>query len=226
MKINEIITESKAKPKKLRESAEVAELGRAMMDMAVKHKDDEVSNNMSSLGDTLTRFGTRLGPKNIKDVVKQTGLQPETIQQYMQQAQQYLEKHGPVRSGAGVGDDDMDDEKEGYMREDEGVTPDQIKAYQKWFKKWNQLPTNNGDYNYAKGIIKGYSDTGDMEGDASSPKDPNEKAYIELFKIFPEFDRDVEAIAQAIDDAGILAVDPFYKGATFNPRSGTRGEIK
>lgn len=117
MKINEIITESKTKTKKLRESTEVAELGRAMMDMAITNKDDEVSNNMSTLGDTLTRFGTRLGPKNIKDVVKQTGLQPETIQQYMQAAQQYLEKHGPVRSGADVGDD-MDDEYESYVREE------------------------------------------------------------------------------------------------------------
>lgn len=94
----------------IKESTEVAELGRAMMDIAIKQKDDEVSNNMSTLGDTLTRFGTRLGPKNIKDVVKQTGLQPDTIQQYMQLAQKYVEKHGPVRTGADhSAPDDMDD---------------------------------------------------------------------------------------------------------------------
>ena len=111
MKINEIITESKTKTRKLKESTEVAELGRAMMDLAIKNKDDEVSNNMSTLGDTLTRFGTRLGPKSLKDVVKQTGLQPETIQQYMKAAQDYVEKHGPVRSGADVGSDDDTEDK-------------------------------------------------------------------------------------------------------------------
>lgn len=103
MKINEI-TSKKKKP--IKESTEVAEIGRAMMDMAIKQKDDEVSNNMSTLGAALTRFGTVSGPQDIKGVVKQTGLQPETIQQYMKAAKQYVEKHGPVRSGSDQGGDD------------------------------------------------------------------------------------------------------------------------
>lgn len=119
MKINEVITESKAKPKKLKENSEVAELGRAMMDMAARHKDDDVSNELSTLGDALTRFGTNLGPKSIKDVVKQTGLDTSKIQKYMQAAQQYLEKHGPVRSGVSdMDDDNFDDEKEGFVHEE------------------------------------------------------------------------------------------------------------
>lgn len=113
MKINEVITESNTKTRKLKENTEVAELGRAMMDMAVKHKDDEVSNNLSSLGDALTRFGTPVGPKSVKDIVKQTGIDDKTIQKYMAAAQKYMEKHGPVRSGAGTGDD-MDDSEEQY----------------------------------------------------------------------------------------------------------------
>jgi len=116
MKINEIITESNTKPAKnrrLKENTEVAEIGRAMMDMAIKQKDDEVSNNLSSLGDALTRFGTRVGPQNIRDVVKQTGVDEKTIQQYMAAAQKYLEKHGPVRSG-GVSSDTDDFDNEGY----------------------------------------------------------------------------------------------------------------
>ena len=111
MKINEVITET-AKPTKLKENAEVAEIGRAIMDMAIKQKDDELSNQMSSVGDALTRFGTNTGPKSIKDLVKQTGVDQSMIQKMMAAGQKYLEKHGPVRSGAGAGE--MDDEPEEY----------------------------------------------------------------------------------------------------------------
>jgi len=105
MKINEI-TDVKNKGKKLKENSEVAEIGRSMMDMAVSQKDEEVSNNLSSLGDALTRFGTTMGPKNIKDLVKQTGVDQGTIQKYMAAAQKHLEKNGPVRSGVADMDDD------------------------------------------------------------------------------------------------------------------------
>jgi len=109
MKINEVITES-SKPRKLKENAEVAEIGRAIMDMAIKQKDDDLSNQMSSVGDALTRFGTTVGPKSIKDLVKQTGVDQSMIQKMMAAGQKYLEKHGPVRSGTATGDgDDIDD---------------------------------------------------------------------------------------------------------------------
>lgn len=111
MKINEI-TDIKPKGKKLKENSEVAEIGRSMMDMAVTQKDDEVSNNLSTLGDALTRFGTNLGPKSIKDLVKQTGLDQGTIQKYMAAAQKHLEKTGPVRSGVADMDDDNFDKEE------------------------------------------------------------------------------------------------------------------
>lgn len=101
MKINEI-TESK----KLKESNDIAEIGRAMMDMAATHKDDEESNQMSSLGDALTRFGTNMGPKNIKDLVKQTGVEPEQIQELMKAAKQHLDQQGPIRTGVSDMDDD------------------------------------------------------------------------------------------------------------------------
>ena len=101
MKINEVTTPSRT----LKENDQVAELGRAMMDMAAKHKDDEVSNALSSVGDALTRFGTNLGPKSLEEVVKQTGVQAKTIQKFMAAAQKHVEKTGPVRSGAGQGDD-------------------------------------------------------------------------------------------------------------------------
>jgi hypothetical protein len=119
MKINEVITESKAKPRKLKESTDVAEIGRTMMDMAIKQKDDEVSNNMSTLGAALTRFGTRAGPQNIKDVVKQTGLDANTIQKYMQAA---MAEPGHGQKGrnpdAVSSNDDEEDDFEGYVREE------------------------------------------------------------------------------------------------------------
>ena len=110
MKITEI-TDVKNKGKKLRENSGVVELGRSMMDMAVTQKDEEVSNNLSSLGDALTRFGTNMGPKNIKDLVRQTGLDQGTIQKYMAAAENHLEKNGPNRAGVNdMDDDNFDDE--------------------------------------------------------------------------------------------------------------------
>lgn len=143
MKINEIITEAKTRPRKLKESTEVAELGRALMDIAVKQKDDEVSNNMSTLGDTLTRFGSRLGPQNIKDVVKQTGLQPDTIKQYMQLAQQHVEKYGPVRTGADNAANN--DEKEGYVREEDESGAEEHRDTWKEINKYNKQSKQSKD---------------------------------------------------------------------------------
>jgi len=99
----------------VKENSEVAEIGRALMDMSVKQKDDELSNQMSSVGDALTRFGTNLGPKSIKDIVKQTGVQPEMIQKMMAAGQQHIEKRGgPVRTGTDASSTDdagYDDEE-------------------------------------------------------------------------------------------------------------------
>jgi hypothetical protein len=110
MKINEVITESK-KSTKLKENTEVAEIGRALMDMAVKQKDDDIANQMSSVGDALTRFGTNLGPKSIKDLVKQTGVQQDMIQKMMAAGQKHMEKRGgPVRTGTDAPEPEDDED--------------------------------------------------------------------------------------------------------------------
>ena len=52
----------------------LAEIGRKMMDMAQKEKNDTLSNAMSRLGDLLTKYGTTYGPKDMKDLEKKSGM--------------------------------------------------------------------------------------------------------------------------------------------------------
>jgi len=221
MKINEVITESK-KSTKLKENTEVTEIGRTMMDMAIKQKDDEVSNNMSTLGAALTRFGTRAGPQNIKDVVKQTGLDPNTIQKYMKAAVNNPDHGKAARQPDDGTEYNPDDEPdaEGYVREEDKkeVSPEQINAYKKWFKKWNQIDSVSGEQPYAEGIMRAFMDTGDVDGDGRSNRDPNQKAYDDLNRIFPEFDKDIEEMGYAIDQAGVTALDPLDTGPQTGPR--------
>jgi len=68
----------------------IANIGRALMShsetASMKGKtDDEIRmfNQMSSLGNALTRFGTAFGPKSVEDIVKDTDLNPKMIQQLM-----------------------------------------------------------------------------------------------------------------------------------------------
>ena len=97
MKINEVIAEAQeASP----QEKKLADLGRRLMDISSKMpmkglSDEEIgkTNKMSALGDALTRFGTAFGPKNIKDLIKATGLEPNEIQELLAMAQ----KAGPAK---------------------------------------------------------------------------------------------------------------------------------
>ena len=54
-------------------------MGRKLMDMAAKEKNDMISNAMARLGDELTNWGTTYGAKNLNDLTKKTGLKPNII---------------------------------------------------------------------------------------------------------------------------------------------------
>ena len=94
MKINEI-TAREADYENSDQARKLAALGRTMMDISANmpmkgasDADIEKSNKMSSLGDALTRWGTSFGPKNVKDLVKTTGLEPKEIQELLAMASQ------------------------------------------------------------------------------------------------------------------------------------------
>ena len=59
MKIKDIMVEMQ-KTSLDPQHAKLAELGRTLMDMAAKHKDDVESNQMAKLGSAMTEFGTSL----------------------------------------------------------------------------------------------------------------------------------------------------------------------
>ena len=83
MKINEVTEagmETDPKHKKL------ANIGRALMThsetASMKGADDAkigMFNQMSSLGNNLTKFGTTFGPRSLQDLMKSTGLNAESI---------------------------------------------------------------------------------------------------------------------------------------------------
>jgi len=87
MKITEVTEarfETDPKQRKL------ANIGRALMThsetASMKGKTDAeigMFNQMSSLGNALTKFGTDFGPKNVQDLVKETGMSPQMIQKFM-----------------------------------------------------------------------------------------------------------------------------------------------
>jgi len=108
MKINEV-TKPVAETEMTAQQRQLSEIGRTLMDMAITNKDDEESNNMSKLGDTLTQYGAAFGPKNLQDVVKKTGLNPKVIQGLLHKAQAQLKSSGPVRKGAQVPDEEPED---------------------------------------------------------------------------------------------------------------------
>jgi|TARA_A200000159_G_scaffold143128_1_gene147151 hypothetical protein len=68
----------------------VAAIGRKLMDISVNMpmkglKDDEIarSNRMSSFGDALTRFGTSFGPRNLKEVLKLSGVTQAEAEEFL-----------------------------------------------------------------------------------------------------------------------------------------------
>jgi len=92
---------------------QLADLGRRLMDISAKMPmkgatDDEIakSNKMSALGDALTRFRTLFGPKNVKDIIKITGLESGEIAELLALAK----KSAPVKQDAPSADDKDDDE--------------------------------------------------------------------------------------------------------------------
>jgi hypothetical protein len=87
MKINEV-TEAgmETDPK----HKELANIGRALMAYSetapMKGKTDAevgVFNQMSNLGNNLTKFGTIFGPRSLQDLMKSTDLNAETIKKMM-----------------------------------------------------------------------------------------------------------------------------------------------
>ena len=69
----------------------VANVGRKLMDIAATTsmkglKDEEIGryNRMASFGDTLTRFGTPFGPRNLEEVLKTSGISKKEAAEFMQ----------------------------------------------------------------------------------------------------------------------------------------------
>ena len=94
MKINEV-TEA-VRPGYADDSkyAQVARLGRRLMDMSANMpmkgaSDDDIdkSNKMSSFGDALTRFGSSFGPKNMAELIKSARVTPEEAKEFLAIAQ-------------------------------------------------------------------------------------------------------------------------------------------
>ena len=69
-----------------KQQKDLANMGRKLMDMAAKEKNDMISNAMARLGDELTNWGTTYGAKNLNDLTKKTGLKPNIIRDLMTRA--------------------------------------------------------------------------------------------------------------------------------------------
>ncbi len=80
--LNEIGSNFETKPNEKK----LADLGRKMMDMGQKEKNDALSNAYARLGDALTRYGTTFGARNIKDLEKKTGMKQAIIMDLMKRA--------------------------------------------------------------------------------------------------------------------------------------------
>jgi hypothetical protein len=129
MKINEVTEAQETSP----QQRQLAALGRTLMDISAKMpmgkgvSDEEVekSNKMSALGDALTRFGTAFGPKDVKGLVKATGLDPKEIQELLALAQ----KAGPVKPVAAEPEPEDDEEDDfGGPSDDEIARQADMKA--------------------------------------------------------------------------------------------------
>ena len=128
MKINEVTEAHEASP----QQRKLAALGRTLMDMSAKMpmkgaSDEEIgkSNKMAALGDALTRFGTPFGPRDVKGLVKATGLDPKEIQELLAMAQ----KAGPVKAVAADPEPEDDEEDDfGGPSDDEIARQADMKA--------------------------------------------------------------------------------------------------
>jgi hypothetical protein len=64
----------------------LAEIGRKVMDMSIKVKDDKLSNMMSTVGDELTRFGAPGGARTPQELEKRCGCPMSVIEKIMKAA--------------------------------------------------------------------------------------------------------------------------------------------
>jgi len=92
MKMNDIVNEANYGDDP--QTKMIADLGRRLMDISAKMpmgkgvSDEEIakSNRMSSFGDSLTRFNTDFGPKNLKDVIKLARVTPQEAMEFIELA--------------------------------------------------------------------------------------------------------------------------------------------
>lgn len=64
--------------------SQLSNIGRALMHHASKIKDEELSNTLAIVGDSLTRYGAPNGPRTISALEKDTGLPRSTILKVME----------------------------------------------------------------------------------------------------------------------------------------------
>jgi hypothetical protein len=87
-------------------AAKLAEIGRKVMDMAVKVKDDKLSNMMSTVGDELTRFGAPGGARSTQELEKRCGCPMSVIEKIMKAASKRPDTLDKVRDPEPSNDDD------------------------------------------------------------------------------------------------------------------------
>ena len=118
MKINEV-TEGRGPDYETNPAyKKLSNIGRALMahseTASMKGKsDDEIGmfNKMSGFGDALTRFGTTFGPKNIEELMKDTGLNAKEIKSLMAFGEKLAAKgvNAPVADPADEPQDSSDE---------------------------------------------------------------------------------------------------------------------
>jgi hypothetical protein len=85
MKVNEVIQREAPNYGDDPKTKQFATIGRTLMDISAKMKitkttpDEEIakSNRMAAFGDALTRFGTTWGPRNLAELLKDSGCSKE-----------------------------------------------------------------------------------------------------------------------------------------------------
>jgi len=116
MKINEVTEALNPGYSDNPQHKKLADFGRKLMDMSASMKitkttsDEEIhrSNQMSSFGDALTRFGTDFGPKSLPELLKVARVSKEEAMEFLALAQK---APAPKLKGNEVepDDDDSDD---------------------------------------------------------------------------------------------------------------------
>lgn len=115
MKINEV-TEAGPDYETNPQHKKLANIGRALMNhsetASMKGKNDSqirMFNQMSSLGNALTKFGTSFGPKNIKDVMDETELDAASIKALLAFGEKLANKAPAPKPSAAEPEDNGDE---------------------------------------------------------------------------------------------------------------------